>query len=296
MSEVSKPDYRYMWSSGGANVSPSSTKIQTGWTSEVPPYQWENYLQNRQDSMLVHLNQHGIPQWDALTEYFANKSYTLGSDGLVYKAVQSSGPATTTQDPTTDASDTYWRVAFADAGVNYLTQSTADTRYLQRANNLSDVTNASTARSNIGVLPATTSVAGLMQIATQAEVNSGVESTKAVTPATLAVLKPRKAQCTAWASFNGTGTAVLRSAYNITNLVDNAVGNYSFSFIAPMDTPDYAISSMASGMASAQAYTLYTPEASLPTTSGLTLVAGHGQSSIRDPLYASFSIFGGRNA
>lgn len=151
MAEISKPDYRYVWSSGGANVSPSNTKIQTGWTSEVPPYQWENYLQNRQDNMLVHINQHGIPQWDALTEYFANKSYTLGSDGLVYKAVQNSGPNTTTQDPTTDVSDTYWRVAFADASQNYITQTTGDARYLQRSNNLSDLTDPNTARTNLGV-------------------------------------------------------------------------------------------------------------------------------------------------
>lgn len=150
MAEQNKPDLRYVWASGGAIVAPSSTKIATGWTPEVPPYQWENYLQNRQDTMLVHINQHGIPQWDALTEYFAGKSHCLGSDGQVYKAVASSSPATTTQDPTTDTSDTYWRIAFADAGLNYLTQTTADTRYLQRANNLSDVTNTATARTNLG--------------------------------------------------------------------------------------------------------------------------------------------------
>ena len=155
MAEISKPDYRYVWASGGANVLPSTTKIQTGWTSEVPPFQWENALQNRQDNMLVHINQHGLPQWDALTEYFANKSYTLGSDGLVYKAVQNSGPNTTAQDPTTDVSDTYWRLAFADAAQNYITQTTGDARYLQRSNNLSDITNAATARNNLGIVPTT---------------------------------------------------------------------------------------------------------------------------------------------
>lgn len=192
MAEISKPDYRYVWSSGGANVAPSSTKIQTGWLSEVPPYQWENYLQNRQDNMLVHINQHGMPQWDALTEYFANKSYTLGSDGLVYKAVQNSGPATTTQDPTTDVSDTYWRLAFADAGVNYLTQTTGDARYLQRANNLSDIANASTARNNLGVVPATDTVAGLVELATNAETLTGTSTSLAVHPAGLRSVRSRR--------------------------------------------------------------------------------------------------------
>lgn len=149
MAEISKPDYTYMWASGGEVVAPNLVKIQTGWTAEVPPYQWENYLQNRQDKMLVHINQHGIPQWDALTEYFAGKSYTLGSDGVVYKAVANSSPSTTTQDPTTDVSDTYWTVAFAEPGA-FLTQTAGDARYTQRANNLSDLTNAVTARSNLG--------------------------------------------------------------------------------------------------------------------------------------------------
>lgn len=55
MAEISKPDYRYVWASGGANVLPSTTKIQIGWTSEVPPYRWENAIQNRQDNILVHI-------------------------------------------------------------------------------------------------------------------------------------------------------------------------------------------------------------------------------------------------
>lgn len=185
MAEISKPDYRYVWSSGGANVSPSNTKIQTGWLSEVPPYQWENYLQNRQDNMLVHINQHGIPRWDALTEYFGVSSYVTGSDGQVYRSVQNSGPNTTTQDPVTDASDTYWRLAFADAGANYLTQTTGDARYLQRSLNGSDIANTTTFKVNIGVVPASTSVAGLAQIATNSEVVAGTNAVKYVTPASL---------------------------------------------------------------------------------------------------------------
>lgn len=152
MAEISKPDYRYVWSSGGANVLPSTTKIQTGWTSEVPPFQWENALQNRQDNMLVHINQHGIPQWDALTEYFANKSHTLGSDGLVYKAVQNSGPNTTTQDPVTDATDTYWKVAFASPA-DSMSVAFGDARYLKQASNGSDIPDAATFRTNIGAAP-----------------------------------------------------------------------------------------------------------------------------------------------
>ncbi len=87
MSEISKPNYQYIWSSGGSLVAPSNTKIQTGWTAEVPPYQWENWSQNRQDQAIAHVLQHGISVWDVTTEYQANKSYVTGSDGSIYKCL-----------------------------------------------------------------------------------------------------------------------------------------------------------------------------------------------------------------
>lgn len=111
MVEITKPDLTYIWGSGGSIVTPSSVKVQTGWQAEVPPYQWENYIQNRQDTFNVHVNQHGICVWDALTSYFTAKSYVQGSNGTVYVAVQNSGPATTTQDPTTDTTNVYWTPA-----------------------------------------------------------------------------------------------------------------------------------------------------------------------------------------
>lgn len=104
MAEISKPDYTYLWSSGGAVVAPSNVKIQTGWTAEVPPFQWENWSQNRQDQAIAHILQHGISVWDALTEYQAGKSYVTGSNGKVYVAVQTH----TNQNPVTDTSEAYW--------------------------------------------------------------------------------------------------------------------------------------------------------------------------------------------
>lgn len=106
--EINKPDFSFQWASGGAIVAPSDVKIQTGWTAEVPPFQWENWSQNRQDVMLTHINQHGVAQWSADTEYFPLKSYVAGTDGFLYQAVQATGPSTTPRDPTTDTTFTYW--------------------------------------------------------------------------------------------------------------------------------------------------------------------------------------------
>lgn len=104
MSEISKPDYQYLWSSGGSVVAPSNVKIQTGWTAEVPPFQWENWSQNRQDQAIAHVLQHGISVWDAATEYQAGKSYVTGSNGRIYVAIQTN----TNQNPVTDTSEVYW--------------------------------------------------------------------------------------------------------------------------------------------------------------------------------------------
>lgn len=104
MSEISKPDYQFLWASGGSLVAPSNVKVQTGWTAEVPPFQWENWSQNRQDQAIAHVLQHGISVWDNVTEYQAGKSYVQGSDGRLYKARTTH----TNVNPVTDTSYINW--------------------------------------------------------------------------------------------------------------------------------------------------------------------------------------------
>ena len=74
MAEISKPDYTNIWASGGAIIAPSTAKVTLGWTAEIPPHQWENWAQNRQDEAIAYLFQHGIPEWDSTTEYFTQRS------------------------------------------------------------------------------------------------------------------------------------------------------------------------------------------------------------------------------
>lgn len=140
--EVNKPDFSFQWASGGSIVAPSDVKIQTGWTAEVPPFQWENYLQNRQDNAILHLFQKGISEWDAASNYYFTasgvRSYVQGSDGNIYVAVADS----VGQNPVTDVSDTYWTIAFpAEA-------------------------------------PATTTLAGIVELATNAEMATGTDTSR----------------------------------------------------------------------------------------------------------------------
>lgn len=87
MAETTLPDLSLIWSSAGDILKPSDSKIQSGWAAEVPPRQWFNWLDNRQDQAIAHIAQHGIAAWSSTIEYQAGKSYVQGSDGIVYKAL-----------------------------------------------------------------------------------------------------------------------------------------------------------------------------------------------------------------
>lgn len=151
MAEINKPsDINKIWASAGDVIAPSDSKIATGWQVEIPPRQVFNYIDNKQDAAIAHINQHGIPVWDAVTEYqysvSGTKSVCMGSDGTIYRAKQVS----INQNPVTDVSDTYWEIAFANVA-DFYTQTQSDVRYLQKSANLSDLTNTATARTNLSV-------------------------------------------------------------------------------------------------------------------------------------------------
>lgn len=151
MAEITKPsDINKIWASAGDVLAPSDSKIATGWSVEIPPRQWFNYIDQKQDQAIAHINQHGIPVWDNTTEYqysvIGTKSICMGSDGTVYRAKQ----VNINQNPVTDTTDTYWEIAFANVA-DFYTQTQSDARYLQKSANLSDLTNTATARTNLSV-------------------------------------------------------------------------------------------------------------------------------------------------
>lgn len=163
-----KPQFNSVWASTGARLTPDSAKISQGWVVEIPPHEFDNWMQNRQDALLAHLNQLGIPQWDNTVEYQAGKSYVQGTTtGIVYKALTTHSNV----NPETDIQNN-WVVAFEGSGnsllkVNNLsdvpdkaqarinlgiaTTEFYDGRYLLKSANLVDVPNKATARNNLGL-------------------------------------------------------------------------------------------------------------------------------------------------
>lgn len=112
MAKFNKPTtLNKIWAQAGDNSAPSDAKINLGWVSEVPPRQFFNFLDNKQDQALAAINQSGIPEWDNVTEYIGNFSHVLGSNGTVYKCVLTH----TNINPVTDTANTAWVIAFAPA-------------------------------------------------------------------------------------------------------------------------------------------------------------------------------------
>lgn len=88
MSQIVKPIYTHedIWGAEGDKVQPPLEKIKSGWVQEMMPAEYENWIQNRQDQGIAYLYQFGIPEWDSLTEYIANKSF-VQYNGKIYQAL-----------------------------------------------------------------------------------------------------------------------------------------------------------------------------------------------------------------
>lgn len=184
MAEIIKPsNLSLTWASSGDVLDPGDTKYSTGWQVEIPPRQWFNYLDNRQDTAIAHINQHGVAVWDASTEYQANKSYAQGpTNGTVYRCVQTH----VNQNPESDVTNTYWIIAFASAG-DFYTKTETDGLYLKKSNNLSDLTNTAQARFWLDVYSKTeaynkSEVDSKTTVASTAQAQGQVSNTTLLTP------------------------------------------------------------------------------------------------------------------
>lgn len=89
---VEKPNVTRIWASAAAAadiVDPDVRepgKFAAGWTGEIPPYEYFNFLHKLFTQVLAHINERGIAEWDANTQYLQGMSY-VQRNGQVYRAV-----------------------------------------------------------------------------------------------------------------------------------------------------------------------------------------------------------------
>lgn len=106
MNVVQKPNMNLgLWASNGNYSEPDSDKVELGWVVEKPLKETMNWVQNRQDTMLQYLNQHGIAEWDSLTTYPVDAF--VARNGVVFKAISQN----IDKDPTSNVE--IWKVAFS---------------------------------------------------------------------------------------------------------------------------------------------------------------------------------------
>lgn len=147
MANIQKPTtLNTIWALGGTKVDPGVTKINIGWVVQLPPYEYQNWVDNRQDTAIAHFNQHGVPEWDVNTEYQGNLSYSQGSNGIVYKCIATNIGL----DPVNPNNSLSWKRAFEDYGSVQVVQ-TALNVHLNNYATLSGISNVVLARANLSV-------------------------------------------------------------------------------------------------------------------------------------------------
>jgi hypothetical protein len=207
MAEVLKPDgINKEWAVSGAVLTPDDTKIATGWVVEQPSHQFENWLNRKHDRALIHLNQHGFFEWKSdNTEYFAGRSWVMGSNGWIYYCKVSqvywrpvlngqtvfTSPEVSTYMKTVllsaNQSEARQNLGMTTVGQNLVTSNTATDAMTflgmtSLGQALATAPSSLAARNTIEVYPASDSVAGLVQRATDSESILGVDDTKFLTP------------------------------------------------------------------------------------------------------------------
>lgn len=110
---MAKPTDLPEWDTTQVNaIEPTTERKEQGWLApagvpEKPPFQTFNYWQNEVYRWLKAINDQGILEYDNLTDYTANLSYAVGSDGILYVCKINNGPSSSVVDPVGDLTGTW---------------------------------------------------------------------------------------------------------------------------------------------------------------------------------------------
>lgn len=160
--------------------------------------------------------------------------------------------------------------------------------FLRKGNNLSEITSASTARTNLGL--------GTMAVAATADYvakTGGTMTGDLTAPAVIASTTTK-----AWVCFNGTGSVSIKAAYNVSSITDGGVGTYQLNFTSALADANYCVVGSARGNDQTSGYdsmlSIGTPTLSAKTTSAVgvrTMTIGGTAVSLQDVGEANVAIF-----
>jgi hypothetical protein len=117
---------------------------------------------------------------------------------------------------------------------------------------------------------ATETVAGIVELATAAEVAAETDATRALVPSTL---KSSSRVAKAWVKFNGTGTPAIIKSFNVSSITDGGTGIYTINFSTALADADYSYTGTAKdvGGGGNSALCVTQKHDSTPTTSALQI-------------------------
>lgn len=103
MPSQAKPNVNTVWASGGLATPVLQAKQALGFVAEIPDYDDFNGMIQQISAFQKHVNQEGIPVWDALTAYFAG-GFAKGNNTIYVSLADHSNQAL----PPKGGVNTYW--------------------------------------------------------------------------------------------------------------------------------------------------------------------------------------------
>lgn len=138
---------------------------------------------------------------------------------------------------------------------------------------------------------------GVVELATASEAQSGVDTARVLTPATLrsgmnASGSAPVYACRAWVNFNGTGTVAIRASGNVSSITDNGTGDYTVNFMTAMPDANYGAHVVASDSSAASCPIAHLKwNAVAPSVNSATVRTANDAGISADSTYVCVAIF-----
>lgn len=281
--------------------------IKKGWgttPNEFPEVEDFNAMAYTIGYLLSYLYHMGIAEWNDKQKY-RQYSRVIGSDGIIYKAKTGTDISPNlNNNPTSDT--TNWEIdnQFNINGLtNKVTPADTDNFAIQEAGGLLKKLSWANLKTTLetyfdtlyAVVNSSETVAGIIELATAAEAQTGTDDLRAITP-----LKLRNAlnangnapiyACRAWVNFNGTGTVAIRGSGNVSGITDNGVGKFTVNFTTSMPDANYFVGTSAKQNADT-APTVSVINPTIYLASSITVIGVNVAQDLIDHAYNNVSIF-----
>ena len=141
---------------------------------------------------------------------------------------------------------------------------------------------------------ASDTAAGIIEIATNAEVNTGSSTTLALTPSNA---KAHQAVAKMWNTAADTGTVASTDGYNVSSMTDHGTGDYTTTFTTALANATFSNQAWATAGGSGFLFPWYSGAAGRKATTYLRMGCFYitsltGSGTVRDAAHVDFAVFG----